>query len=1648
MDAQSNFCENFTKPITVSSAIGNDNMPFRYYDRFGNIYTPDELRIYKNPNIISVRNAYEEGIFILTFQDEEKDNNRGFDDPTFGSDRRTIVRQVFKELSDFLQTPNNNARVRINIKESEILPPSAPGVTRTLGTGSSYYFTYGNIIRNILDGEVSKTINGGVDSYLGLDPSIRPSDPAHGLLQFYFPSGSDNELHYDHSSLTVPATKIDFYTVVLHEVLHCIGFGAGMDQNGNGFFSGNYTRYDSNLRFLDTGSPFLLSFNSPTGNQVTYSANNRTNDLFRGCGTNNGINFGGLNLMNQAVHTPTTWLQGGSLSHLECNPDCNTAQQNVMRACAAQGTNGMFRHPSQAEANALCDLGYRRNNTWGLNPSNTTIRTTYTGCSVEQCAYGVNDRFDSNGNLFEMVGNGSITINNVLNNDRGTNLSIANLQIRSSLGGQPVGTITNLTPTGFTFTPLNNYIGLVVLSYVPVCAGNNNVRGNVTFICLRVKPTPCPAVTAPPCGQNLVCYGDFESTPSIYLYSDFYAESGFNSASMIQRLPSGTGGFDTWNFGTTQSSISYNGCTNNFPTPTGTNNNRYVAISGNFIEKECVALPLTTSLNPSATYRLSFDATHWGLWGGATTPGCETQPTPIFRILGADRAPCNTSERTSTTPGVTLGCGFTPTLIQDINITSTSWTHYVVEFTGQAINHLLLTPLNQTFVFLDNVTLEQINCPVPCQPAGFTAVGTDVNSVTNVSSLVNTGILPASYGQTGTPREQLYVQGTLVIDMGYGFYDSRLKMAPGSRILVNAGSYFDIDQGTVIDGCDQMWKGIQFQSGTSPWNTQPTPLWVWNSTIQDAEFAIAVQRNNHTGAYLSIQNSNFLDNYYNVFIPAKNGTTSVISTYSYVDNCMFANPRGNLKPAYPGQSNYDIKTFSGISATEVPSLIVSNSSFRQMDYGINANTANLNITNTSFQDMPQRTVGLFDWRGFGIVLNNGILNFTGFGRDGRAAIDNVYTGLSLNSAIFNIQNSNMTNCSVGISAYFSQLNTNNLPFQANCINNNRIRASEIGMNLGYNYSLTWVKDNIIAPVSNNLTYGISINEFGYSSNASYWLNSNDITLSSTGSFGGASAIYINNIGNPNSNSYSVAADVQYNRIFVDNKSTYSFASGIKTTYCGQFIIGNNMINGTGLNSSAGIESYNSTGYFQCNGMDNVQNGMLFSGNNLTDQKLLSNHFMHIKQTGLRLAEDAIIGQQNNTGNVWEFDGYSDFAAKHLGTNTAASEIITNPATQYFARNNIFPFGWFSPISNTPPSYCNGAFTTPTLQVRGGEPTEEQVINNVNSSYRTVAEGRNTFQSEAIQNLANRQLLRFLDEKSSDNRLNLNSAFGVFKTKIQNKLEKKQYTWDRDLNDALTLDTIVANKLKENTRLQQEALKKVAADVKALQELEKRDKLATAKAITTDNTLSKLIKERKDFEVEHSKKVEKAKAKLRTDNKSNRGQKLYEQYESDVNDVFIDVTDGKKLNQSQIDQLDAIAKLCPSVGGVAVYKARSILGSLAIYIGKRTWNDWKDCSGIAVEMRSNKAKSETETNNTPKVLAFPNPTDGMLKLVFYDTNASSDAPHTIQIFNTTGGLLKHIELKKLQDTDIDTQGITSGIYILKVTAKDGKWSESVKISVLN
>jgi hypothetical protein len=66
-----------------------------------------------------------------------------------------------------------------------------------------------------------------------------------------------------------------------------------------------------------------------------------------------------------------------------------------------------------------------------------------------------------------------------------------------------------------------------------------------------------------------------------------------------------------------------------------------------------------------------------------------------------------------------------------------------------------------------------------------------------------------------------------------------------------------------------------------------------------------------------------------------------------------------------------------------------------------------------------------------------------------------------------------------------------------------------------------------------------------------------------------------------------------------------------------------------------------------------------------------------------------------------------------------------------------------------------------------------------------------------------------------------------------------------------------------------------------------------------------------------------------------------------------------------------------------------------------------------ERGENQVGTEIETT-TPKILAFPNPTDGILKLSFYDTNKLSETPHIIQVFNTTGGESAWSQINELKE----------------------------------
>ena len=83
------------------------------------------------------------------------------------------------------------------------------------------------------------------------------------MVTFNFNTTNSPALIYNTnlSTTTIPAGEFDLYSVVLHEVIHSLGFASLINQNGTSIFGANFKYFSRYDRFLKTNnsSQFLLT---------------------------------------------------------------------------------------------------------------------------------------------------------------------------------------------------------------------------------------------------------------------------------------------------------------------------------------------------------------------------------------------------------------------------------------------------------------------------------------------------------------------------------------------------------------------------------------------------------------------------------------------------------------------------------------------------------------------------------------------------------------------------------------------------------------------------------------------------------------------------------------------------------------------------------------------------------------------------------------------------------------------------------------------------------------------------------------------------------------------------------------------------------------------------------------------------------------------------------------------------------------------------------------------------------------------------------------------------------------------------------------------------------------------------------------------
>lgn len=626
------------------------------YDRFGEAIPMHDLVVPEAaPAFGGGATSCVAGWFNLVFTD----NNTGFNDPIWGPTYRDIACRVFRDLSELIEPANHPYTLQppstgfVNI-QMRLSPLQVPGV---LAQGTSIYgpinFSNGEYVtpatmqRRVLDGEVWKTINGGYDSWIPQTTAGAPfpnfaGQLFHGRIQVDFNQFPNTSWHLNPAA-PVPVPPFDLHSVIFHEALHTLGVASLINAAGGSAIGGSnyYSRWDTRLQVA--GAPVVT--NQWVCNAITYSG--------AALNGNCGMTFTGPNA-NEPAFSSAGFIPGTSLSHLDGT--CSGGLAFLMEPAVF---TGQTRIPTLAEAQVLCDLGYRTTTTVGTDPAWIgTVATNYPPCGSRIA--GVDDMFryaTGEQYTYQQGQAAPLIIDDFLLNDEdqakpNTVADEYDPCVEILVGG---GVVNNITSTSIDYTPDPDFLGWAVLRYHPINS-SNGTHGNYAHIFIMVEPS----ASCEDC--NIVNGWDLESISSEYCmpYSNFRISGPMQGNTPDHMYFNGTNWVE--DSGTPTGNLTYfNFCSSSpLPVPPSHNgaplNQHYAAMvvagapgSPSF-NQEGLAFELCVPMQPNLKYVLDF-------W--ARVPASPCNAVVDFRAF--EQQPCTQAQGQTDVNGGAISCGGGPT---------------------------------------------------------------------------------------------------------------------------------------------------------------------------------------------------------------------------------------------------------------------------------------------------------------------------------------------------------------------------------------------------------------------------------------------------------------------------------------------------------------------------------------------------------------------------------------------------------------------------------------------------------------------------------------------------------------------------------------------------------------------------------------------------------------------------------------------------------------------------------------------------------------------------------------------------------------------------------------------------------------------------
>lgn len=843
IEAQSSdlLCKTYNKghniPIWHIPSTDSSNT---FYDRFGNIYSHDELSFMYHSNA-SLAECTNTGYFLLIYEG------------AFSLEEKTTICAVFNYLSTLITPQISNPLVNIHLVKESFINPNTGSVDLSQGaTGSPYWSTLECGIANSL---VQQAMLG----------SSVNSDLDHGLIRI-----NSNIIWHNYDPLNptapVPNDKYDLYSVVLHEALHVLGFASNItvDSNGNGipWFGNIFSTWDTYL-YSQIEQQFLLKTLNNGICCDEHEFNNEEIDMpsavnqgcaskiyFRVGGGTGGNNLAVVNYDNGISNVPNI------LSHL---PDACNNGEFVMNPGVGLGVKK--RLLNVAEIDILCSLGYIAG-----------------GCNIQVCNVSANNDGPF---IWEQGTIETLTSTMLTSNDAVPANSTFKLNI--DCNNLPLGaTQVNSNGDEITINTTNLPFGVYRFCYTITGCDGKCDDGIVTIVVSNPLINSCCEVPNTDCNET--CLGDFELFSSSEELSQILTNGPFgegfwftpinsdNTPDLINTAPS--------NVSTCSASFIP------FPSPPG--NSIVLYVNDPFIH-EGISLPLCTPVPIGSSVTVYFKA--------ATTNAC-LPASPMATIEFSEFPPVsqqsiyinpgvNSSQYTVpvTTSEQTIpvfGSYSSPAIVNNSNV---PWNYLIFSLTANTLPSGYATPLcvDDIVVVIDKKIEDILNASptitstTPCIN-GLVNIDYEICNTTNEISPDIDLSLSLPTGLTFIPTSTFQTQN---ISLPSGW----LLPNECKHLFISAQVDNDISLvgqnlpiALTIDGLpSNCWEDLSIESMITPINQS---LDIQKSFIEDAstgeiEFSVVVT-NSHSSDIQGVEVKDVVSTALNITDPAdftQNGNT-------------------------------------------------------------------------------------------------------------------------------------------------------------------------------------------------------------------------------------------------------------------------------------------------------------------------------------------------------------------------------------------------------------------------------------------------------------------------------------------------------------------------------------------------------------------------------------------------------------------------------------------------------------------------------------------------------------------------------------------------------------------------------------------------------